>query len=131
MSEELVDLDALEAVARAATPGPWVKGDHFHIQGADLCECLPGYGDLMWEGVRDINGQKMPAHVHYRKEPWWELGIQAIRRDGPVAVVIETEEYGAMSARDADYIATFNPDIVLALIAELRILRATKLEGGK
>lgn len=119
----MIDLDAIKARCAAATPGPWEAGDRYHLQGASHCGCLPAQGPLVWEGVTNINGTRMKAHLHRRDEPWWPYGITARVKDGAYeAVLIETEEYGTMRQADLEFVAHAREDVP-ALVAEVERLR--------
>lgn len=124
MSEiaESIDLNELRTLAEAATPGPWERGDHWHIQGSDFCQCNERHGPLVEERQMNINGTMMDAHVHRSEKPWWEHGIYSEVRQGgfPVNVVNDTQEYGLMADADAEFIAATDPQTVLALIERAR-----------
>lgn len=122
-----VDTEAIRTRLAAATPGPWGRGDRWNVQGASHCTCAPRYGPLIHEGRMNINGTMMQAHVHQAESPWHPYGIygapSATSRWHPVAVVIETDEYGLMDDADADLIA-HAPEDLAALVAEVERLRA-------
>ena len=112
--------DRIERVAQAATPGPWEVGDWWHIQSAALCECHR-YGDLVWSGVRDINGRPMEAHVHRKTRPIGSDITQATALDGhPLDVTIGNDYGPALGAADAEHIASWSPDVALLLVPVLR-----------
>lgn len=121
-ASEGIDLAELERLAREATPGPWERGDHWHIQGSDSCQCSERHGPLVEERQMNINGTMMDAHVHRSEKPWWEHGIYSEARQGgfPVNVVNDTQEYGLMADTDAEFIAATDPKTVLALLARVR-----------
>lgn len=50
----MFDLDAIEARANAATPGPWRADESFSIDGTAVfvCRTVPGVADY-WQGDRD------------------------------------------------------------------------------
>lgn len=98
-------LQHLRDLADAATPGPWERGDRYHVQGAHFCECGPQYGPLISEQRMDINGEMMLAHVHRSEDPWWDHGIVASTPNGPRYIVNDTSEYGTMRPADAEFIA--------------------------
>ena len=106
-----IDTEALRALADAATPGPWERGDRQHVAGVlpeRFGEGRCAYchlGEPSWTGRMSINGTRMLAHVHTKAEPWWEHGIRAYRPDGSLVVVNDTDEYGYVSAADAAFIA--------------------------
>jgi hypothetical protein len=130
MTADTPDLDRLDALAGAATQGPWSRGDRWHVAGVngrfgkDRCAYCGHHGQPTWIGQRDINGTKMLAHVHTDDEPWHKTSVYAEREDGPVTVIVETDEYGEMTDEDAAFIVAADPTTVLALTAELRDLRA-------
>lgn len=121
-----LDLAELRKLAKMATPGPWTRGDHWHIQGASHCRCSESYGPLVEVRRMNINGKMMDAHVHELPEPFWNHGIYTRNRDGsgyPRLVVNDTQEYGYMTEWDADYIAAASPVVTLALLDEIERLR--------
>jgi len=109
-------------IIEAATPGPWERGDHWWIQGADQCQCHDNFGPLVYKGRMNINGRMMEAHVHRMPEPTITDGITTAwldeRTHEPHSVVIETDEYGLMDDADARFIATFDPEHVALMEAE-------------
>jgi hypothetical protein len=94
-----IDIDALEKLARAATPGPWRWGDW---------ACMFGYRENL-EGVLRL--ERNPTHPG--PEPYVRQ-----RGDGATSVLILEEPPDR--AIDAEYIATVSPDVVLELIRMLR-----------
>ena len=117
-------LAEIRARAEAATEGPWLHGDRWRVQGESHCACRPGYGPLIARRWMDINGKYMWAHVHESPEPYHPHGILA-RNDGePLSVVVETTEYGTMSAEDAEFIAASRTDLP-ALLAAVETVRET------
>lgn len=64
----------------------------------------------------------MLAHVHTRPEPWSDHSIVFAAEDGPVTVVVETEEYGLIDPPDAEFIAHAREDIPF-LLNEVSALR--------
>lgn len=123
------DWAELQRLSDAATPGPWQFGDSSHVAGVMAERYGEGRcaycdaGEPSWVGSRSINGTRMLAHVHLDPEPWWRHGIYAIRADGPVSVVNDTDEYGYMADADAAFIAAAR-EAVPALLAEVAGLRA-------
>jgi hypothetical protein len=111
----MLDLDELEKVARAATPGPWAwenlgsKGGNCWIVGC----------------AYDNDGQPLSGQIF--SEVYDEAADKFIEVVGHHVEVIMSEE-GEMGARadtdDARFIAKFDPPTVLEMIAELRALRA-------
>jgi hypothetical protein len=132
MNEMLTDflrrrLDEDEAVARAATPGPWVHGNRWLIAGAmfddERCAyCRNGTDAPAWVGRRDINGRTMLAHVHRAEEPWTHGIYSEADPSGPVDVVNDTDEYGYMDDSDAAHIARHDPARVLADVKAKRAI---------
>lgn len=120
-----VDLDKLEALAKAATPGPWTvrldgtcSGTWPHIDAAEPDE----YGD-------PVTVAELPtSHVE----------TSAARESGEMPGSYEEKPHrfepidGAPSLVDAAYIAAANPITVLALIAQARaaapVITAEKVE---
>ena len=104
MTEQQIGRDQLRALANAATPGPWERGNWYHVQESTHCTCSQYHGPLV--GI-DPHGVLGEMHVHrYSDAPLWREGIRA-RDDatGGVDVVIESDEYGTMSDADAEFIA--------------------------
>ena len=103
-TEQQIDRERLRALASAATPGPWERGNWYHVQESTHCTCSQYHGPLV--GI-DPHGVLGEMHVHrYSDAPLWREGIRA-RDDatGGVDVVIESDEYGTMSDADAEFIA--------------------------
>ncbi len=119
-----LDLDAIQARANAASPGPWEAGQWWHIQGAQFCPCSPEWGPAHVQRM-SINGTMMDAHRHRMPRPYDRHVIYTEPyKDGhPRSVVVTTEEYGAMDPADAEFIAHAREDIP-ALIAEIVRLRS-------
>ena len=124
----MIDLEELKALCDKATPGPWTSGNPYGLAGIRP--------DLFGEGrcsfcrdseplrtlVGNINGKRMPAHLH-RHEGEWTEGITALDDDrGYLNVVIETEEYGLMTDDDREFIVAART-AVPELIAEVERLR--------
>jgi len=117
--------------AEAATPGPWERGHHWHIQGATHCACVDG-GPAN-ERNRSINGKQMLSHAHRRTGVTWPHGINtaALQDDGfPYAVVTDSDEYGRMRNEDATYIAAMHPGVG-SLLADLLEHLATDYENAE
>ncbi|WP_430229326.1 ead/Ea22-like family protein [Paraburkholderia tropica] len=96
----MIDLDKLEELARAATPGEWHRSDRpagpfWHI-----------YADHTVGGKPCINGKQSIGSMHAEN-----------RRTGSKA-------YAAMFEANASFVAAANPATILELIAEVRRLRA-------
>lgn len=119
------DRARLRDLAAKATPGPWERGNWYHVQGSSHCECRSEYGPLV--GI-DPHGSFGEMHVHrYPDRPLWDEGIRA-RDDstGGVDVVVETTEYGTMTPADAEFIAAADPATVTALLDALDALYAAE-----
>lgn len=120
------DFDALLEIVDAATPGPWERGDRYHVAGVGFgnapgkCAYCARYTEPVWVGERDINGRMMRAHIHKSATPWHELGIYSARDDDPTIVVVETDEYGTLTDADAAYLTTFDPITMRRLIELLQ-----------
>ena len=94
------ELNALEAAAKAATPGPWVRDGSLSIYGPHL------------QQSQHSNGRIFIANVsagRNRDDPAFGDDGSSITGDGHA---------------DAAYIAAANPAAILDLIAELRQTRA-------
>lgn len=103
-----MDLDKLEALAKAATPGPWTLCHHLKSVEHDKgCTC--GYRGLIY-GPDDVVPMAIcqPGHD---AEPEGQEGL------GPQRYERETE------IANAGWIAAANPKTILALIADVRALR--------
>jgi len=97
MAEKL-DLDVLERLARAATPGPWFEKDWSRDFGEDKTTVEARSKDILHPGHSAI----------------WPHGIRGHR-------VAETE-VGERPIEDAAFIAAANPVTVLSLIGRIREL---------
>lgn len=130
LSKDSAELEAqlneIEAVADEATPGPWMAGDRWHVQGASHCSCADRYGPLVYEGMMDINGDDMPAHVHQREIPWHPHGLYTPpNEDGEIfSVLTTTAEYGHPADEDLKLFALMNPETVKSLVEKIRELNA-------
>jgi hypothetical protein len=123
-NDEAERITQIEARLKAATPGPWEYGDRQYIAGVmpdrygeDRCVFCARTGEPTWTGRRNINGKQMLAHIHTGLIPDYQTGIVAFRVDGSCSVVIETDEYGLMDSKDADFIAHAREDIPYLLEA--------------
>lgn len=107
--------NTLRRMANGATPGNWVHGDHWHIQGAKMCRCTERVGPLLASVDTDINGTVIPAHVHGPKKRPYMAGIysEPTEQNGgePHCVVNDTEEYGLMEDGDAALISAMGPNM--------------------
>jgi hypothetical protein len=126
MPDRDLDLDALRAAAEAATPGPWERGDPWLVAGVfpenfgeGRCAYCDRHGEPVWTGVRDINGQRMLAHVHRDAEPYG-MDHLITAADGQAGAAVagnyDYEAGGIIEARDTAYIAAADPSTVLALL---------------
>src|ERR1039458_7012457 len=94
----MLDLDAIEARAEAATAGP-----------------------LTAEPVFNEDERDRPDLEHYWDDhSEWAYNAEPFRIEGPE--VVENGEFSALSGLDADFIAASRADIP-ALVAELRATR--------
>jgi hypothetical protein len=95
-SEEVTldDLDLLEALARRATPGPWGAHDFGY------------YGEQEPSSIVVYEGSRFD----------WEQA-----RDGHI--LFQTPRWDSQESDNADFICAANPQVVLALIAEIRRIR--------
>lgn len=101
-----ISLDALEALARAATPGPWVirKVDNYGLWQLGNQPHLPD--DLPEEEFEDA----------------WDAWSE---RDIPICEFgTETKPGEQTNRRNMAFVVATNPEIVLALIAQIRTLQA-------
>lgn len=108
-----VDLDRLEAVARAATAGPWWAEPD--VDGADCGRActMDGCGGHPIRGVATLEGPDVGAEVSARGD----RRALAWVRDGGHAGRVFLE-------RDANFMAAWHPGVALALVAQLRRLEA-------
>lgn len=125
---EPLDLDAIEARADAATPGPWERGevwawadvmaDRF---GPNTCGLCAAYGEPVWTGEVDINGRMMDAHKHRATDPY-EPDHVISGPDGVVAGNYDHEDGGIFDPADTEFVVHARSDVP-ALAAEVRRLR--------
>src|SRR5690606_25080280 len=86
---------------------------------------------LVWEGVRDINGTPMRAHIHRRPQPLGggeDTSIYGGALPEPVTVALSTSEYVRIAPGNAALIAA-SPTIARALLGfvrEVQHILATK-----
>ena len=134
---EGLDLEALEKVAREATPGPWMKEVSVHSNGMldahFAVRTVDKHPDHPWSPrfitfmtgtlrsdlrVNDIKGAK-----YCRECEAWHLGWSR-----EIGVDVRAD---AKCEADATFIATFDPPTVLRLLAALRAQadRVRVLEG--
>jgi hypothetical protein len=88
-----MDLESLEQIARGATPGPWNTKDMGNVGQNDEHE--------IWIEFDDFSS------------------LAAVRHGA------DDEEYGGEKQlkANAEYIATFNPELILKILAELKIYK--------
>ena len=106
-----IDLDELEAKAKAATPGPWRTGylskrclmDHKH-EGKATCKYEP------WQWIDDDGFEREVSTIHGQPVVSWDADHSSLPETA-----------------DAAFIAAANPAIVLSLIALVRELQADVL----
>lgn len=125
MSEEL---DRLERLARAATPGPWEQGDVWGWAGVmperfgdGRCTLCERNGEPVWTGKTDINGTRMLAHRHRQVDPWGTDHLISAE-DSVVAGNYDYDAGGIVRVEDCAYITAVSPDVVLGLIERVRAL---------
>jgi hypothetical protein len=105
----MIDLDELERLAKAATPGPWSVCRHLQSVEADEA-CMCGYRGVVYGPEHDVPmAICQPGHD---AEPEGEEGL------GP-------QNYErAIQIANGQHIAAANPATILTLTAEVRRLRA-------
>ena len=122
----MIDLDALETTARAATPGPWqwygnTKQHEVYLATVDRGRVF--VMDFARWGMRDAQPR---FQVRLNDEPGSGImrGIGDLGATehplGPCYEVPYRRQFVGIGHPDARHIATFSPDVVLALIADLR-----------
>lgn len=87
-----IDLEALEALAKAATPGPWVYDRWGSLRSANVLEEFPETDE--------------PTLPEYGK-----------------LIIVSDTGFPAVEPPCREYVAAVSPEVVLALIAELRTHR--------
>jgi hypothetical protein len=100
----MIDLDELEAAAKAATPGPWYHDDG-NVFSRPLGQPRRDALTRRWSTNPPTDVGEIPS------ETGFIFGGQ------------RNDNYDA----NAEYACAASPDVVLALTAELRALRAMKL----
>jgi len=127
-----MDLNELEARAKAATQGEWVVGNNWNRAG--VTPILFGDGKCFYcqkegspnperEELGVINGKRMLMHWHRRATPINpEHVIETADGYHQITGNYEYEEGGVVRAEDAAYIAAASPQVVLALIEQIRSL---------
>ena len=129
-----MDLNELEARAKAATQGEWVVGNNWNRAG--VTPILFGDGKCFYcqkegspnperEELGVINGKRMLMHWHRRATPINpEHVIETADGYHQITGNYEYEEGGVVRAEDAAYIAAASPQVVLALIEQIRTLES-------
>lgn len=117
-----IDLDAVEALARNATPGPWAAvHDHHTCYLDDEADCehsdSPITKRIEWHEGVDGALHDAVHHTHASYDSHWI--------DPDVAGNYDYEDGGIIHTVDAEYIAAANPSAVLTLIADLRRAQET------
>lgn len=102
----LLDLDAIEALARAATPGPWQWQDY------ETDEVVTGDDGEYLRNQDDYGGPFSLRTVWHRESSCGPL---------PEFIVSHVEE---VKAGDGWFLAKVTPDVVLGLVARIRQLEA-------
>lgn len=98
-------LSKLQEIARAATPGPWIKGEEY---GRCHIKHQHGQGDCRYQyTIEDGNHVLVP------------------RGEGERSItLVGCDDYGDfLKEQDATYIATFNPSLMQKILAELKAAR--------
>jgi hypothetical protein len=103
---ERIDLAALKALAKAATPGPWHTGP-----------TTPAGNVWVYANGEPI-GEPDPSRTGYRA--WFTLGFGRKVRDSQFTAIQNIRAKNAEA--DAAYIAAVSPEVVLAWIEHTRRL---------
>ena len=116
-----MDLAPIKNRLAKATPGEWELGYHYHVQGATFCKCFEGYGPLVWQGVREINGVLMQTHVHRRGSH------MLFMNDG---IYARNDDLGGVYVADTDAMSDADLDLIVHAPADLAALldKVTELE---
>lgn len=120
---ETLDLDALEALAREATPGPWMWSGH---KGHDFYLSTQRWGRrwvMMFRRLGMSGAQPVFQHYEFdeRKPPEDPLYWSGVMKDGKeIAIYDHNGEVLDIDNADARYIVTMSPDVVLKLIEMAR-----------
>ena len=124
---------AMRSLAEKATDGPWEVGDHYHIQGANYCQCRDANGPLVWEGKYNINGKMMPTHIHRKEEvSRRDTSIYTATPPDISLVALSTQEYHEIDMDDAQFIAACRewvPD-ALRRLDNARVIARKLLEAS-
>lgn len=121
----MIDLDRIEQLAAAATPGPWRWGGYNHSGGpihlVSATSCVPvvmGFQRMGMRSAQPFFFDRIPG-----EHPAWH-GTFRSARDVAVQEVNYRTDIAALDNADARFIAGVAPDVVLELVAEIRRLRA-------
>lgn len=115
-------LDALEKLAKAATPGPWNTRDY---GGRCLQDHAHGFGKCNYVVHCYGDSTTVLSRMLDEGTPW----IAADHSDAIIAGQWEYETGGVKKMEDAAYIAAANPSAILALIGEVRELLKEETDG--
>jgi len=131
-----LDLDGLERLAKAATPGPWVAG-WWVGQAASQCDCA-----LEGELVATTRSRDSPdwGDIHHHASFLHASGreVSVAKPTGfceDAGIVLEGRgDAGFRRPEDAAFVAACDPGTILALVAHVRAVegaRAATLEVGQ
>lgn len=111
------DLEQLDALAKAATPGEWLvwNGPQYVGGGADLCI---GVGDTWLANMDHRNCVNRMHHMGCHEE--------GCKLQGEADICSFSSEISVEQSANAAFIAAANPATVLALIAQARQLAQVK-----
>jgi len=147
-TDTALDLDALSALERAATPAPWEPGDPWLTAGliydedgervgagpsATRC-AFCHHGEPVWAGRRDINGTRMAAHIHRNREVLRPEHYIAGPPGVLVAANFDYEVGGIVSPEDVALIVAMRnalPALLSALAAAREELAETERERDR
>ena len=122
-----IDLDELERLAAAATPGPWLRG-WWSAQAEEMCQCEQK-GPLLGKRPQQQYHGAGPFHVH---ESDFFPDDHVISGPAPACESIagnyDYESGGIVAEADAAYIAALDPATVSELI---RLARLSRTEPAK
>jgi hypothetical protein len=122
-----LDLDRIEALANAATPGPWEPGDIWlwaavGFGGPDKCSYCASNGEPVWIGKADINGRMRKAHKHRSADPY-AIDHYVSAEDGLVVGPYDYDTGGFFRYEDTVFTCAARTDVP-ALVARVRALEA-------
>lgn len=121
-------LDRLEAIAAEATDGQW-QWDGHRDTGMHISTALSGRPTVMVFVRQGLQGAQPAFYRRDRSDPHrgWS-GLQVRAKDIAVLEVPYREDVVALDNPDARHIVAACPDVVMALIAEVREHRARLAE---